>query len=506
MVTTSLKKNVLANYVGQIYLSLIGVLMLPMYVKYMGAEAFGLVGFFATLQVCFNVLDLGLTPTISRETARFHAGALSVGDYRRLFHALNVIFCVIALFGGGILLSLSSVIVRYWLKIGTLPLGEVRIAVDLMAVSVALRWMEGLYRGVIIGAERFVWFSGYISLFATFRFVIVLPVMWYFGFTPLVFFIHQLVVTVLEVFGFWLKATHLLPSLPNGSGRLEWSLAPIKPVLTFSLTIAFTSTVWVLVTQSDKFVLSGILSLKEYGFYTLAVLVASGIMIVSGPVSNIIMPRMARLNTEGRHDEMVKVYRGFTQLVSIVAGGGAITLACCAKPILFAWTGDLHLAESAAPILRLYAVGNGLLAVSAFPYYLQYARGDLRYHLIGNIAFVVVLVPLIVLAATRWGGVGAGYVWVIANAGYLFAWIPYVHHKLEPGLHLSWMFNDVFAITAIGIVLAVAVNFLRLYLATRMESAIFSVSIWIVVVVCSILCSKSARIMLLTKLVGKFSS
>lgn len=499
----SLKKNVLANYAGQIYLSLIGLLMLPTYVKYMGAEAFGLVGFFAMLQVVFNLLDLGLTPTMSRETARFHTGVLSKEDYRRLFRALNVVFCIIAILGAAILLSLSSLVVRDWLKVGTLPFGEVKIAVQLMAISVALRWMEGLYRGVIIGSERLVWFSGYLALFATLRFVVVLPVMWYFGFTPLVFFLHQLVVTALEVLGFWLEAARLLPSLPKSGRPIGWSLAPIRPVLTFSLTIAFTSAVWVLVTQSDKFILSGILSLKDYGFFTLAVLVASGITIISGPISNVIMPRMAALHSEGRHDEMVSVYREFTQLVSITAGASAITLACCAKPVLFAWTGDLSLAERAAPILRLYAVGNGFLAISAFPYYLQYAQGNLRYHLVGNVGFIVVLIPLIVLAATRWGGVGAGYVWILANAGYLFLWVPYVHHKLQPGLHMRWMFNDVFAVTVIGALLAILTSFLRLDLTSRVVSAIFVVAVGMAVVVCSTLCSKSARVVLLGRLIRR---
>jgi O-antigen/teichoic acid export membrane protein len=65
-----LKKNILANYASQIYVTLIGIFMVPLYIKYMGAEAYGLVGFFAMLQAWFNLLDMGLTPTTARETAR----------------------------------------------------------------------------------------------------------------------------------------------------------------------------------------------------------------------------------------------------------------------------------------------------------------------------------------------------------------------------------------------------------------------------------------------------
>ncbi|WP_241194036.1 hypothetical protein [Pseudomonas synxantha] len=75
--------------------------MLPLYIKYMGAEAYGLVGFFTMLQAWFNLLDLGLTPTIGRETARYRAGVTTALDFRRLFRSLSSLFFIIAIVGGG---------------------------------------------------------------------------------------------------------------------------------------------------------------------------------------------------------------------------------------------------------------------------------------------------------------------------------------------------------------------------------------------------------------------
>ncbi|WP_231702324.1 hypothetical protein [Halopseudomonas litoralis] len=79
----------------------VGILTFPLYIKYMGAEAYGLVGFFTMLQALFSLLDIGLTPTISRETARYLGGATSALNYRKLFRALSFIFIVTALLGGG---------------------------------------------------------------------------------------------------------------------------------------------------------------------------------------------------------------------------------------------------------------------------------------------------------------------------------------------------------------------------------------------------------------------
>ncbi|UJF23499.1 lipopolysaccharide biosynthesis protein [Shewanella sp. OMA3-2] len=212
--------------------------------------------------------------------------------------------------------------------------------------------------------------------------------------------------------------------------------------------MAFTSAVWVLVTQTDKLILSGILPLAEYGYFTMAVLVAGGVMIISGPISSSIMPRMARLHAEGKHQELLIVYRNATQLVSVICGSAAIVIAFFAESLLYVWTGDRELARNTSLTLTLYVIGNGFLAVSAFPYYLQYAKGNLRYHLIGNAVMAVVLIPSIIVAATYYGAVGAGYAWLAVNVLYLVSWAGYVHHKLEPGLHYKWMLSDIIKVVA----------------------------------------------------------
>ncbi len=437
----SLKKNIIANYASQLYVTGIGILILPLYVKYMGAEAYGLVGFFAMLQAWFALLDLGLTPTISRETARYYGSDMSALAYRQLFRALSSIFVAIALLGGAILWFLAGSIASEWLKVDSIPISDVIFSVQIMAISVALRWMTGLYRGVITGSEQLVWLSIVNIVIATLRFIGVFATMWLYGFTPSVFFVHQFVVAILELLILYFKATLSLPSIVSLSGAIGFSFSPIKPVLKFSLAIAFTSSIWVLVTQTDKLILSGILPLAEYGYFTMAVLVASGIMIISGPISSSIMPRMARLHAEGKHLELLSVYRNATQLVSVVCGSAAIVIAFFSESLLYVWTGDRELATNSSLILTLYVIGNGFLAVSAFPYYLQYAKGNLRYHLIGNAVMAVVLIPSIIVSATYYGAVGAGYSWLVVNVLYLVSWAGYVHHKLEPGLHTQWLLD-----------------------------------------------------------------
>ncbi len=404
------------------------------------------------LQAWFNLLDMGLSPTVARETARFRGGATDALSYRRLLRALQLIFFAVAMVGGGAMFLFSGQIAGSWLKVQALLLAQVQLALQLMAVGVALRWMSGLYRGCISGSERLVWLGGFNSLIATLRFVGVLPVLIWVGHSPEVFFTYQLLVAVVELAGLAVKAFGLFPSLPTHE-KLGWSPAslfnPIKPVVKFSLTIAFTSSVWVLVTQTDKLILSKLLPLADYGYFTLAVLAASGVMMISGPISGALMPRMARLQAEGNEAELINLYRNATQLVAVIAIPACLVLAFFAEQVLWVWTGDARATTQAAPVLRLYALGNGFLALSAFPYYLQFSKGDLKLHVVGNAIFVLLLIPSLVWATWTYGAVGAAYAWLGANAAYFFVWVPLVHRRFVRGLHAPWLLRDVGTIALI---------------------------------------------------------
>lgn len=471
----SLKRNILASYATQIYVTLVGILILPLYLKHMGAEAYGLVGFFTMLQAWFNLLDMGLTPTVARETARFRGGATDALSYRRLLRALQLIFLAVALLGGGAMFVFSGLIADGWLKVQTLPLAQVQLALQLMAVGVALRWMSGLYRGCISGSERLVWLGGFNAFVATLRFVGVLPVLIWVGHSPAVFFTYQVLVAVVELVGLAAKAFGLFPAVPPGQ-KLGWSLAslfkPIKPVLKFSLTIAFTSSVWVLVTQTDKLVLSKLLPLADYGYFTLAVLAASGVMMISGPISGALLPRMARLQAEGDEAGLISLYRNATQMVAVIAIPACLVLAFFAEQVVWVWTGDAHAAAQVEPVLRLYALGNGFLAMVAFPYYLQFAKGDLKLHLIGSALFVVLLIPALIWATLRYGAIGAGYAWLGANAAYFLFWVPKVHSRFVKGLHTLWLLRDVGAVTMLTAIGAALANGLVKWSQSRVDVAI----------------------------------
>jgi len=197
----SMKRNVFANYVAQIYVMAIGIVMAPVYLHYMGTEAYGLIGFFTMMTAWFQLLDMGLTPTLVRETARYRGGAIGVDTLRVFLRTLEAIFGAVSIAGAVAMVLFASWIATHWLKVKELPIEQVAQAVMLMGLAVPMRWMSGLYRGVVNGFERQVWLGGYNIIIATARFVGVLAIFATLGATPVHFFAYQLVVALIELSG-----------------------------------------------------------------------------------------------------------------------------------------------------------------------------------------------------------------------------------------------------------------------------------------------------------------
>jgi O-antigen/teichoic acid export membrane protein len=142
---------------------------------------------------------------------------------------------------------------------------------------------------------------------------------------------------------------------------------------------------------------------------------------------------------------LAKLYGAVTQGVCVVVAPAATVLFLFSEPVLAAWTGNAGLAQHAAPILRLYALGNGFVALSALAYYLQYARGDLFLHFVGNALMVAILIPLYLLLAPRYGAVGTGWSWLIVNGAYAIGWVAVVHRRVYKGQHWNWLRRNVLA-------------------------------------------------------------
>ena len=91
--------------------------------------------------------------------------------------------------------------------------------------------------------------------------------------------------------------------------------------------------------------------------------------------------------------------------------------------------GSFPAADWGGPILFWFVLGNGLLAIGAFLYYLQFAHGKLRLHVIFSTLSGYIQIPAIIYAALEYGALGVALVWFGLRLAAFIIWTPIVHSK-----------------------------------------------------------------------------
>src|SRR5882757_1665852 len=118
---SSFKLGLLANFAGSGWSTLVQLICVPLYIKFMGIEAFGLIGFYLMFQAVLQVLDLGLSPTMNREMARYSVQPDKADEARDLVRTLEVGYWLIGLVAGAGLVAASPWVATHWIKAGTIP-------------------------------------------------------------------------------------------------------------------------------------------------------------------------------------------------------------------------------------------------------------------------------------------------------------------------------------------------------------------------------------------------
>ena len=130
---------------------------------------------------------------------------------------------------------------------------------------------------------------------------------------------------------------------------------------------------------------------------------------------------------------------------------------------MFVWTGDLQVADNTADVLSYYTLGNAVMGLCTFAYYLQFAFGRLRMHTVGGVIFVAFLTPTVVFAIDKFGISGAAKAWAGLWVVYLLCWVSYTHSIFLNGKQWKWLFNDVLRMVfPVSCVLFVINRFLEL--------------------------------------------
>lgn len=432
-----------------------GLAFVPLYIKFLGIEAYALIGLFAVLQAWLSLLDMGMTPALGREMALYTGGGCTTQYIRDLLRSVEVLAVCVALLMAAAVGYMSDWIATSWLTAASLPIAVVTKAFVIMGVVAAVRFLEGVYRSALVGLQRQVLFNGIVAVLATVRSVGVFGVFAWVSPTIEAFFFWQGFASIVTLM---LLCMTTYACLPAGGRTGHFSMDAIRNVWRFAGGMLGITFLALLLTQVDKVLLSKLLSLKEFGYYTLAATVAGGLTMLVSPIAQAYYPRFCEFLARAEETALIDAYHKAAQLVSVIVGSAAMVLIFFSETFLYLWSRDIELARHTANILSVLALGTLFNCLMWVPYQMQLAYGWTRLGIYTNTVAVLILVPTIFFVVPQYGAIGAAWVWLALNAGYCIVSVQFMYRQILKSEKWHWYTRDVLAPMGAGMLSAVLIK------------------------------------------------
>jgi O-antigen/teichoic acid export membrane protein len=438
--------STLLSLAAQGWAALLALICVPVYIRVLGMEAFGLIGFYYLLQALLRALDLGLTPTVVREMAR--ASATGAGEVPALARTFELLFTAVAVLIALGIAALAPWLAADWVRSEHLPLTEVTRCVLVMGVQCGVNWLSAFYQSALLGLERQVCLNALrlvemsaASLGAIALIVFISPRV------ELVFY-WQLGTATAALLAYALALRQALP----GTAPRRFRLVYLQRARGFAAGMTGITLGGLALAQMDKIYLSKTLPLEEFGDYSLAALAAATVFaVLQAPVAHIMYPRFAALVAQRDADHLRGLYHLTVQLMAVLALPIVVVWLLFARDFFECWTGAAALAPTVARLSAVLAIGMLLNTLMVPAYFLQLAHGWTTLGLRLCLLLLVVFGPLLVLLTHAFGPLGAAAAFAAMNGCYLLLGLPLTHRRFLPGAARVVVVRDLLPLLAINV-------------------------------------------------------
>lgn len=437
-------KNIISNYFGKIWSFVSVYLFVPLYIKVLGIESYAVINFYTVFLVIMFFADAGLSATFQREVART-TDKKYLGNLLFTIEKIYLFICI----GLVLLIGCSApLIATHWLKAESISSADLTLYIILMGLGLSLQFFATLHTGGLMGLQKQILANG---IQVSWNFVrsglVLIPIF----FLPdlAIFFAWQIIVNLAFLIYTRKKLWHFIR--PEESVKPDFSL--LKGLWKFALGMMIMSVIVAVNTQLDKLLVSKILSLTEFGFYSLAALFAQSPTIITTPIALAVIPELTMLVSNGHKQELRQLFMRYSFLISSFATGVGIVLFLYTKDFLLLWTHNPLIAGKADYVAKTLLVGGVFLSFQLMPYYLSIANGYSKANIKLGIACIIFLIPSLIILTNKYGTIGAAIPWLCINSistvvlGYILI------NKFLKGEFMSWMINCIVIPIAISIAL-----------------------------------------------------
>jgi O-antigen/teichoic acid export membrane protein len=425
-----LARNTLWNLVGNGAPMLVAVFSIPLLIRQMGNERFGVISMAWIVVGYFSLFDLG----IGRALTKLVADKLGVGeeeDIPALAWTALVMMMLLGVAGGIVAASISPLLVHRIFKVPLELQPETLKSFFLLSLSIPLVTLTSGFRGILEAKQRFRVLN-----------LIRIPMsMFSFGGPLLVMpFSHSLFPLIGVLVGGRLIACfihqyfcfHAVPALWQ---RVVVDRSLIPSLLKFGGWMMISNIVGPIIFYVDRFFIGAVLSLSAVSYYTVPFDLVNRFMLVPAAISGVLFPAFAMSMASDPSRTGLLLNRG-VKYVFLTIFPLSIVLVFLGPEILKIWLGA-SFAEHSGFALQSLAVGMLLNSIAVIPFALLEGIGhpDLTGKLL---LFEMIAYSVIAWLVIKHFGInGAAMAWVGRAAFEVVIFLVFSYQFLPSGI-VSW--------------------------------------------------------------------
>ena len=431
--------RVLADAASRVWNGALSFVILPAYLYFIGAESFGVVSLYAAAQAVIALLDCSLAPSLTRQLARSRVTKESWNRSHDLAKTMEVIYWGFAILAGVCFSLLVPIISSYWLNPTQLSAAEVKAALYIGAIGLAVQWPSTLYSGGLVGLQKQNTLAILNVFGSTLRAMLTVFCLWAISSSVEVLFwvgaalglIHTLVMRYV----FW-------QSMPNRETRGIFRMTLLAEIWRFAFGVSAITITSVILLQADKITLSRLLPLEEFGYYAISTALANALFIATGSIFSVTFPKLSELAVSGDREKLITFYHLACQGVALAILPISAVISIFSSELLQLWTRNPHIAENGHSILSVFVVGNIFNCLLSVPYTVQLAFGLTRVAIVANFVALLLAFPLTYFLYGTYGSLSGPIMWMIINFGLLVTLTFVSHYRVLSGEAMKWCIVD----------------------------------------------------------------
>lgn len=451
--TSNIKKGTIITYITQILGIGISFIYVPIMLRILGQVEYGLYALVQSLVSYLQMSEMGIGVTATRYNAKYIALNDSVGQSKinGMFFSLYIgiaLFC--ALFGAIFYHYIPAIYVDY----SSDSIDLIKILFILALANLVIHMVFKLFNAVIIAYEKFI-FMKTLSLIQTVLGPVCMLAVLYMGKRS----IGMLVVTTLlsGIFGivqmyYCFKYLRIKIKV----GYFEKGL--FYTIFSFTFFVFLNSVAHQLFSNSDKIIISIILSETSIAIYAIVLQFVTYYYIFSNVISGFYLPRFTKAVSETRTvsnalmGELVSTARIQVMIAGLIFGG----FAAIGKPFIIRWVGIEY---ESAYLLSVIVLATEFVGSSQSMFNsLMQAMNLHKVRALLGLGCAVIKVVTTVFAVKWFGLTGAAWIYLII---YLFRLFVYnVYYKVRVGIDVSFFWTHIMRLVVPLISIIVLLYFL----------------------------------------------